>query len=338
MSQQTLWNEPATQDPEGTALGHYRRVDQRVWGDAKFDNLSTDAKLLWFFILTGPHHNGLPGLHVVGAAASAEALRWEPALFTEAWDEIETSGMAEANWRRRVVFVPNALKYQPPENPNAVKAWAKLFDVVPECELRERWLQDLIQTLAPFRPAWLEPFRELLPERLRERFGEQFREPLPEQSESESESETEKETGSEGAVPAPAADRDLVKRQKWEALTDKLRGWASENDVAHEVVEVYLDRLESGVADFYESHGGRMTWTRKAFMADRLKKLDPEIALAAVELYVDKSAGTKDERYVGGIARRLDRLSDKEREAEMRRHRTVHKGRGIFSEMFGGES
>ena len=77
-----------------------------------------------------------------------------------------------------------------------------------------------------------------------------------------------------------------------------------------------------------------MTWTRKAFLAEGLSKQTADVALAAVELFCDKNHGDKDERYVVGIARKLGRLTDKERETELQRHRVFQEGRGLFSTHF----
>jgi hypothetical protein len=40
----------------------------------------------------------------------------------------------------RLTWLPNALKYQPPSNPNAVRCWGKSWDDVPECSIKtELW-------------------------------------------------------------------------------------------------------------------------------------------------------------------------------------------------------
>ncbi len=44
--------------------------------------------------------------------------------------------MAIADWNAKVVFLPNAVRYNPPENPNVVIGWGKAFQLIPECALR----------------------------------------------------------------------------------------------------------------------------------------------------------------------------------------------------------
>ena len=48
--------------------GWYRNVSVRMWGDEKFRRLFQDAKLLWLYLLTGPHTTILPGLFERGKA------------------------------------------------------------------------------------------------------------------------------------------------------------------------------------------------------------------------------------------------------------------------------
>jgi hypothetical protein len=41
-------------------MARYRKVDPRMWGDAKFRALSQDGQRVWFYLLTGPEvTNGL---------------------------------------------------------------------------------------------------------------------------------------------------------------------------------------------------------------------------------------------------------------------------------------
>ena len=100
----------------------------------------------------------------------------------------------------------------------------------------------------------------------------------------------------------------------------------------------YVAELEGGIADYYEKRGGRMTWTRKAYLAEELAKHPAERVLCAVEVYSDGHYGTKDERYAVGIARRLALLSGDELERDMNQHRRRQKGRGLYAGIFGTQS
>lgn len=138
-------------------MGFHRQVDQRLFGDKKYLELSPEkpsGRGLWKHLLIGPHHVGLPGLFAVGRAALAESLGWplgqdhsldpEP-TFTSCWNEIARLGMAEADWPARVIFIPSTFRQEcnRPRNPNILVNWRTMFDSVPESPLRDRWVRAL---------------------------------------------------------------------------------------------------------------------------------------------------------------------------------------------------
>jgi len=53
--------------------------------------------------------------------ALAEELGWSLKEFREGFAELSREGLVKADWNARVVFISNATKYNPPENPNVVK-------------------------------------------------------------------------------------------------------------------------------------------------------------------------------------------------------------------------
>lgn len=141
----------------------YRKIDPRMWGDEKFRALSKpqpNAQTLWQYLLTGPHTNGCPGLYHIGELAISEALGWPLKGFRKAFQEIFQKGMAEADWEARVIYIPQAKKYDPPESPNVLKKWARDFDEIPECNLKAQFLQDFKAFMEGFREGFREAFRE----------------------------------------------------------------------------------------------------------------------------------------------------------------------------------
>jgi hypothetical protein len=112
-----------------------------MWGDSKFCELSSPdpcAKYLWIFLLTGPHTRNIPGLFCVGEMALAEELGWTLRRFRAVFAELVTKGLALADWQSRVVWIPNAVRYNSPENPNVVKSWRHAWDEIPECALKAK--------------------------------------------------------------------------------------------------------------------------------------------------------------------------------------------------------
>jgi hypothetical protein len=81
--------------------------------------------------------------------------------------EIFEKGMAERDQAAGFVGLPNFLRYNLPENPNVVKSYGAMLDLIPECELKKRVIQRVRDAISGLGPA----FRESLPKG--------FGEPLP---------------------------------------------------------------------------------------------------------------------------------------------------------------
>lgn len=134
-------------------MSKYRPVDVRLWNDRKFLSLSDDGRLLWMFLLTAPNTLAIPGLVIGGEASNAEHLGWTVERYRERFRELFRSGLS-VRAEGRVTWLPNALKYQPPANPNQVKAWSKCWDDVPECGLKH----DIWQALQIACKSWSQLF------------------------------------------------------------------------------------------------------------------------------------------------------------------------------------
>jgi len=120
-------------------MSRYRLVSVRMWGDAKFCELSApepNGQTLWFYLLTGEHTTAIPGVVRAGEAALAESLGWPVPAFRKAFSEIYSKGMARPDWSRRLVFLPKALVHNRPQSPNVVIAWRKAFEELPDCPLK----------------------------------------------------------------------------------------------------------------------------------------------------------------------------------------------------------
>jgi hypothetical protein len=152
-------------------MARYRKIDTRMWGDSKFRELSSpspSAKYLWIFLLTGPHTSNVPGLFRAGEMALAEELGWSVEGFRRSFGELFAKGLAKADWKARVVWIPNAIKYNPPDNPNVVRSWRTAWDEIPECALKV----EAYERLKTFTQGLGEGFRKGFVEGLREGFGE----------------------------------------------------------------------------------------------------------------------------------------------------------------------
>jgi uncharacterized phage protein (TIGR02220 family) len=124
----------------------YRKIEVRIWGDEKFKKLTPIPPCgqgLWLFLLTGPHTGPIPGLFRSGRAAMAEELDWSLEDFDKAFAEALEQDMVKADWKAKVVWVPNALKCNKPESPNVVTSWGSEWDLIPECDLKREAFDSL---------------------------------------------------------------------------------------------------------------------------------------------------------------------------------------------------
>lgn len=143
-----------------TDKGRYSRVSRRVWNDASFRKLSQPkpcAAWLFFRLLTGPELSRIPGLFQAWEAGIAQALGWQLKDFRKAWREIERQGLAKADWKTGLVWLPKAIRHNEPENPNNVAsaAWKADWAELPDCPLKLEAADTLLEWAAEKGPAWV---------------------------------------------------------------------------------------------------------------------------------------------------------------------------------------
>ncbi len=90
----------------------------------------------------------------------AEELDFELEAFREAFREAFAKGMVKHDSKACLIALPNFIKYNQPESPNVVKAWANSLDLLPECDLKN----DVISLSANALKGYSKAFREALPE------------------------------------------------------------------------------------------------------------------------------------------------------------------------------
>lgn len=143
-------------------MGNIVKVHVQLWSDEKFKGLSApppNAQTLWLYLLTGPHHTQVPGLFIAGPAAMAEALGWEAKAFQKAFLEVIQKGLAKYQEQTRLVWLPNAPTYNPPQATKVVVSWRYGFDALPDCPLRTIAFQHFKVFLEAFGKPFREPFK-----------------------------------------------------------------------------------------------------------------------------------------------------------------------------------
>ena len=145
-------------------MSRYRKIEVRTWSDEEFRSLSAipaSGQGLWFFLLTGPHTTAIPGLFRAGRAAMAEELDWDLEAFDKAFREVSDQGMAVADFKAKLVWLPKAIQHNKPESPNVVRGWRVELDLLPECDLKRQAVEGIRKALELVGPSYVEAFDEL---------------------------------------------------------------------------------------------------------------------------------------------------------------------------------
>lgn len=140
-------------------MARFRKIDPRIWNDAKFRGFSNNGKLAFLFLLTHPHMTSLGAMRAT-LGGLAEELGWTVEAFRQAFQEASDKGMAEVDYEARMVALPKFIRYNRPESPNVIKAWEGSLDLLPECPLKTR----VIARAKDFAEGLGEAFGKALPE------------------------------------------------------------------------------------------------------------------------------------------------------------------------------
>jgi hypothetical protein len=139
--------------------GRYRKVEARIWNDAKFQSLSELGKLVFLFLLTHPNLTMLGAMRATVPGLAAE-LGTEFEAFREAFDEGCRKGMVKHDAQASLVWMPNFLRYNKPESPNVVKSWPAAWELLPECRLKFELAQCVRNFVKGLTQAFQEAFAE----------------------------------------------------------------------------------------------------------------------------------------------------------------------------------
>jgi len=292
-------------------MGRYRRIEVRIHADEKYRRLSDSAKLLFLTLLTHPSMTSIGAMRFTPEGCAAE-MRWTIGRLRQSLSETLSEGLAEWDQEGFLLMFPNFLKHNPPENPNVVKSWRTIDDLIPECPLKRK----LYQRVKAFAEGLGEAFAEALPEA----FGEPSRkgmpnpepepEPFPEQ-EQEPKNNTphtpRKRGSSRNGVPEQvAADFETF----WLQVPVKIgKGAALEEYARKRAAGVTAERILEGVVKFTDYEQQRKardgadyrplhprTWLRQARWEDEIA---PATFAARQKQRLEEEAGKALDRMFG---------------------------------------
>lgn len=139
----------------------YTKIDQLVWCDARFDVMSDDAKLLFFYVLTNRHRNIL-GYYLLPESYASFDLHWNPQRLNEGLMELCQNGLINYVSETSMILIKDFLCLNPLDNQNQVKAAiSALSRIPPKCEDR-----DLLELIGRLNKPFHEPLVKLLEKRL----------------------------------------------------------------------------------------------------------------------------------------------------------------------------
>lgn len=193
----------------------YGRIESTFWTDPDIQGLSDDAKLLFVYLLTGPHRTSM-GCYRVPLSYMAEDLFWNRSETVSkgldngsgtidrakmAVQELVHSGCILYDFSISWLLIPKYLRWNKIKNPNSAKPIQDLFSQVPKLF---QYYQHLIQSLKQYGNHFNGEFQELL--NSLETVPEPLPQPFPNQ---EQEQEQEQDIKPSVAPARPAAVEEI---------------------------------------------------------------------------------------------------------------------------------
>jgi hypothetical protein len=227
-------------------MATYRPVDIRIWTDRKFLSLSDDGRMLWLFLLTTTFTRNIPGVIVAGEAALAEELGWSTERFRKGFAELVKKRLSVVR-EGRLLWLVNALKYQPIAGPNSIKGMAKRWDDIPDGPLKA----SIWQALKVACKSWDRLFAKGFPEPIVDSSSNGSIQDQEQDQEQEQEQDQEQNVRSpRSRAPSPPGQLDLVKTK-----VDKLE---SEHHRALFAFDAYFQRTHGGAKPSWKGKNSKL--------------------------------------------------------------------------------
>ena len=154
----------------------YYRVSPSIW-HPKRRHWTDDMRLLAMYLLTSPHRN-TEGLYYLPLGYIETDLDWGSDRVSDtvcdrvsdrvshrvsnALSQLEAEGFVEYDYEARVVFLVNALRYQPPVGPKQITGAVRALRDIPETPLFQRLHEKAIQYAIGYAKGLAIEYRERL--------------------------------------------------------------------------------------------------------------------------------------------------------------------------------
>lgn len=112
----------------------YTKIDDKIWDDEKFRQLTSLAKLLWYWLLGNPTGSFI-GLYILRPSIAMEHIGCEPKDFDSYLEEIIRLDMAIYDPENRVILIKNKLRYSPIGGDKSLKGVINQLKKLPRTKL-----------------------------------------------------------------------------------------------------------------------------------------------------------------------------------------------------------
>ena len=128
------------------------------WTSSDVQGMTDDAKLLAAFLLTS-HHSNIIGCFRLPDGYISDDLGWDSERVTKGFRELFEKGFATRNEQSKWVVIHKYMKWNPPENPNQLKAVTKAFNNTPsDSGVKQELARSLAEFCQGFPEDVLKPF------------------------------------------------------------------------------------------------------------------------------------------------------------------------------------
>ena len=124
----------------------YARILASLWTSSKkWKQTDDDARLLYFYLQTGPHRNSV-GCYPLPLGYVVEDTGWDLEKVKATMAKLSTSELIELDPEESVVFLIQSILKDPPANPSHAFSMLKTLGDLPDCPPRTAAIEELFLT------------------------------------------------------------------------------------------------------------------------------------------------------------------------------------------------
>lgn len=120
------------------------------------------GKLVYIYVNTSSYGNSI-GCFKAGVLAMAEDMEESLKAFQEGFREGLEKGCFLYDEDARVVLIPKYIHHNPPNNPNVLKGWGKLYLMIPDCALKSECYSIIEEYCESLSESFSKAFQEAFP-------------------------------------------------------------------------------------------------------------------------------------------------------------------------------